>query len=227
MIVTIATPSTTHIDRHFERFAKSALDQGAEQINSRYIPVLRDHDFNQRLGVNLCAIVKPLGDGHHALVVVAGLYESSDEYLQFPDREKNTLSSKYLPLIEQLDLSDVKAKPSIFPDKRPETMADWLELHLDSTSILPDGRVYKVKHKITSIGDLLIEVYPQDHDPEHFHVISKQRSINARFDLRTLEVISHKQGQISRKDEKKIKAFFKQFPHFLDKLRIEHKRLQG
>lgn len=226
MLISVAIPSTTHIDRHFERFTKSALDQMAEQCNSKYIPVLNDHDFKQRLGVNLCAVVKPLGDGNYALVAVCGIYESVDEYNQFADGAKNVSTDKYISLIENLDLTNYNSKPDFFPKKKPETIADWLEIYLDSTSILPDGRVYKVKHFIASTGDLSIHVYPKDHNPPHFHVLSKQRRIDARFHISTLEHLSDKRGRISKKDIKKIQNFFAQNSHFLISLRSEYDRLQ-
>ncbi len=91
---------------------------------------------------------------------------------------------------------------------------------------MPDGTVYKIKRFIASTGDLSIDVYAKDHEYEpHFHVISKQRSIDARFDLETLEVISMKTGTIKQSDVKKIKDFFKLRPDKLKFLNDEHKRL--
>ncbi len=53
MKITIGIASTTHIDRHNERMAKSALDGMAVQIKERFIPQLIEHDLNQHIGVGL------------------------------------------------------------------------------------------------------------------------------------------------------------------------------
>lgn len=108
----------------------------------------------------------------------------------------------------------------------PYLIAGLLETHLDSTSIWVDGRVYKVKHLVVSTGDLIVHVYPNDHAPAHFHVIPKQRGIDARFSLDTLEPISVKRGLLSSRDAKRIKNFFETRPDQLTKLRRDHARMQ-
>ncbi|GAG28127.1 unnamed protein product, partial [marine sediment metagenome] len=58
----------------------------------------------------------------------------------------------------------------------------------------------------------------------HFHVISKQRKINARFNIETLDYINMKEGIISPKDIKKIQNFFKTHPGPLKLLKDEYSR---
>jgi len=48
--------------------AKSALDQFAEQIKAKCIPLLINHDFSQQIGINLTARIVRLKDGEYALL---------------------------------------------------------------------------------------------------------------------------------------------------------------
>lgn len=120
-------------------------------------------------------------------------------------------------------LSEEASPPRKFD---PDDIAALLETHLDSTSIWIDGRVSKVKHLIAAAGDLSIHVYPNDHAPAHFHVISKQRGIDVRFSLDILEPINVKKGSLSSRDAKKIKNFFDVYPGKLAQLRTEYARMQ-
>ncbi len=88
------------------------------------------------------------------------------------------------------------------------TLEELLEDWLDSTAILPDGRVYKVKGYVDRVRDLKIYVYAGDHNPPHFHVKSTQRDIDAKFHLHTRELYKDKTGKITTKDIKKVTAFF-------------------
>jgi len=104
-------------------------------------------------------------------------------------------------------------------------ISEDLEQYLESTAIWSDGSVYEIKRYIGSISDLRIEIYPKDHLPAHFHVISKQRRINARFDITTLELINVKHGSISGDDVKKIQALPKTRPLVWGKLKKEFERM--
>lgn len=223
-----AIASTTHIDRHNERMAKSALDGGAEQICDHYIRFLYDHDPNKELGVILAGKVLPMDDGEWALAIVAGFFETTAEKEKFKYGEKNTVWKEYISQIDEMEVpikaQKREANPAVYHE---ETIADLLEKHLDSTSVWPDGRVLKIKRFIASIGDLEIHVYPKDHDPPHFHIISVQRGIDARYSIDTLELINHKEGQILSKDDRKIRNFFETSPDVLKKLHDEFKRLQS
>jgi hypothetical protein len=231
MKIITAIASTTHIDLHNERMAKSALDSMALQIRSKYIPQLIDHDFNRQIGILLYGKVAPMVDGEFALYVVSGVFEDELEKQSYISGSPNMVWQKYehyLDDIEKLEkqtLVSKKTNPSKAIHKGQPNIADLLETHLDSTQVLPDGTVYKIKKFIAATGDLRIEVYPKDHYPAHFHVVSKQRGINARFDLNTLDFLSIKNGKIKENDIKKIQSFFKFYPDILDKLRKQHKRM--
>lgn len=60
------------------------------------------------------------------------------------------------------------------------------------------------KERIATIKNMQIIIYSNDHDPPHFHVKSKDKSINAKFTIENCEYIS---GSISSKDIKRIKLF--------------------
>ena len=219
--------STTHLDAHNERFTKNALDGMAEQINSRYIPLLTNHDPNQQIGVIMYGQVAPTTDGEFALLVVAAMFEGSDESYSFVNGAPNTAWSTYQHLIPGLseNVRTVGDGNGIQEDAFRErgNLADLVETHLDSTSVWVDGHVIKTKRLIASTGDLFIHVY-RDHDPPHFHVLSKQRGIDVRFSLDTIEPL--KGSIISPNDVKKIKEFFRLRPDILKRLNSEHARMQ-
>lgn len=223
-------PSTTHIDRHNEQMAKSALVDGAKQVNERFIPFLIEHDPDKHIGVALYGEVFQLKDCEYALGIVTGIFEDNKEKEMFKTGQPNNVwqdYKKYLDIGELLKMNEQNhpANQIISYSKNLNT-ADLLEMHLDSTQVLPDGTVYKIKRFIAATGDLRIEVYPKDHIPKHFHVISRQRGINARFDIETLNLINTKQSNIQEKDIKKIRNFFTTFPESLEKLRSEYARMQ-
>ena len=230
MKITTGIASTTHIDRHNERIEKSALDGGAEQIKERFIPLLIKHDWNQHIGVVLYGEVFQLKDGEYALGFVSGIFENNEEKERYKTGQPNDVWQDYkkcLDIDELLKMNEQNYQASqINPSSKNPNVAALLETHLDSTQVLPDGTVYRIKRFIAATGDLRIEVYPKDHNPQHFHVISKQRRINARFDIQTLSLINMKQGKIKEEDVRKIQDFFKTHPKCLEKLRSEHARMQ-
>lgn len=222
--------STTHIDRHNERMAKSALDGMAEQIKKRFIPQLVEHDQNQHVGVILYGEVFQLKDGEYALGTVSGIFENNKEKETFKTGQSNNVwqdYKKYLNIDELLKMNEKNHQTKqTNSSSKDSNIADLLETYLDSTQVLPDGTVYKIKRFIASTGDLRIEIYPKDHNPQHFHVISKQRKIDARFDIETLDLINTKSGNIQTNDIRKIQNFFKTSPTYLEKLKTEHTRIQ-
>ena len=222
--------STTHIDRHNEQMAKSALNGMAEQIKERFIPQLVEHDPNQHIGVILYGEVFQLKDGEYALGIVSGIFENNKEKETFKTGRSNNVwqnYKKYLNIDELLKMNEKNHQTrQTNSSSKDSNIADLLETHLDSTQVLPDGTVYKIKRFIASTGDLRIEIYPKDHNPQHFHVISRQRKIDARFDIETLDLINTKSGNIQANDIRKIQNFFKAFPVYLEKLKTEHTRMQ-
>ena len=223
--------STTHVDRHNERLTKRALEGMADQIKETLLPQLVNHDWNRLVGVILYGEVFQLDDGEFALGIVSGVFESQSEKESFKPEQSNTsweFHRKHLD-VDRLKLLNARnhRRPNVGPEHGllEQTLANKLEAHLDSTGVMPDGTVYKTKLLVTRVKDLRIEVYPRDHAPKHFHVISKQRGMNARFDIRTLELVSIKHGKISARDVKKVRHFFDTRPDMLEKLITEHSRM--
>lgn len=227
--------STTHVDRHGERMSKNALEGMADQINNKYIPYLIEHDWDKHVGTVFYGEVFRLKDSEYALGVVVGLFEVESEFENFKKGNENTVWPDYknylnpnelvLSLDDKIGIKD-SAGDYITMPRSKRSVADLLEVHLDSTQVLPDGTVYKIKRFIATTGDLRIELHPKDHPPAHFHVISKQRNIDARFDISTLEFGSMKKGKISNGDIKKIQSFFRCYPEMLAKLKKEYLRLK-
>jgi hypothetical protein len=230
MKITIGIASTTHLDRHNERMAKSALEDMARQIKEKYKPQLVEHDWNKHVGVILYGEVFQLEDGEYALGIVSSLFENENERQSFKTGQANKVwqdYKKYLKTDELTLLANEKSLESkVVVNTRDKNIAELLETHLDSTKFMPNGIVYKIKRYIAATGDLRIEIYPKDHYPPHFHIISKQRGINARFSIETLDLISTKEGKIKESDVRKIKNFLLMSPDVLDKLRSEYRRLQ-
>jgi len=163
---------------------------------------------------------------------VPGLFENEEEKKSHKTGNPNEVwqdYKKHLDIDKLVKMNERNHQTIRKNSYRQLNIADLLEKHLDSTQVLPDGTVYKIKRFITSVGDLKIEVFPKDHmpNPDHFQVISKQRKINARFDIKTLNHINNKQGSISSNDIKKIQNFFNTHPEMLEFLKNEHTRLSN
>lgn len=73
-----------------------------------------------------------------------------------------------------------------------------LEKHLNDPALA-------TKERVETIDDLQVRIYPNDHNPPHFHVVSKNGEIDAKFKIENCELIS---GNMSSKNLKKIKAFY-------------------
>ena len=61
------------------------------------------------------------------------------------------------------------------------------------------------KERVDKIEGLEIIIYSRDHDPPHFHVKTKDKTIDAKFLIETGEYLS---GQINPKNLKRIRAFY-------------------
>lgn len=224
MVILTGITCTTHIDKHYERMAKSALEDMAKQINEKFIPFLDNHDFKKQIGVILYAEVFRLNDGEYALGSIAGLFENEKEKQRIALGKANILSREYQNLLNKQELIELVATNQKNRGKENAkgnnpSIAKLLEIHLDSTKVLPDGQVYKIKRYITSTGDLQIHMYQNDHPPTHLHIKSKQRKFDIRLDINTLEPIRPKLGKIKNSDIRKIKNFFEVHSEILNKLK--------
>src|SRR3989344_8591948 len=221
MKIVTGIASTTHVDYYNERMAKSVLDGFAYQIRTSFIPFLVDHDPNKQIGILLFGKVAQLDDGEFALYVACGIFENEEEANKHQNGQPNIVWGDYQHFLEHIE----DAGSEIIPEERYKNLgnkidnlnlAQLLEKHLDSTKIRSDGAVYKVKFLVASTNDLQISVYPKDHAPKHFHLTSKQRRINAKFDINTLELINTKNAKIRIGDIRKIQNFFELRPEILE-----------
>ena len=61
------------------------------------------------------------------------------------------------------------------------------------------------KERVGKIEGLDVHIYTNDHNPPHFHVKTKDKTIDAKFSIETGEYLS---GEIDSKNLKRIKAFY-------------------
>jgi len=221
--------STTHVDRNNDQMTKNALESMAMQINRKHLPLLIEHDPKKIIGSVLYGEVFQLNDGEYALGTVSGIFDNKKEILSFKIGQPNIEWERCKKHLNANELKKSRENNQVKIQNMNNwrsniTTAELLEKHLDSTQIGANGTVYNIKRRVGTSGDLVIHVYPKDHRPHHFHVISKQRGINARFTLNPIELLNTKNGEIKKNDIIKIKDFFKN-PIHKKKLMDEYFRL--
>lgn len=87
-----------------------------------------------------------------------------------------------------------------------------------------DGTItpgYETRERISTIGNMQIIIYSNDHNPPHFHVKSMDGKVDAKFKIENCDFLS---GTIRSKDEKKVKEFYKDIKTQLVMKRIWGKR---
>jgi len=89
-----------------------------------------------------------------------------------------------------------------------KTLELFLNKIVNNTIVTDNGQVLEIKQLVDKIRNLKIHIYSNEHNPPHFHVISKCETINAVFDLQTGSLIK---GHIDGKDEKRIGYYYSQF----------------
>ncbi|SOE21711.1 protein of unknown function [Spirosomataceae bacterium TFI 002] len=80
-----------------------------------------------------------------------------------------------------------------------------LHKYINKTIYDEEVGVYFIKQLVAQVRHMKIEIYSNDHNPPHFHVSSKDGSINATFRLDNCDLIN---GSLRKGDRKKIEAFF-------------------
>lgn len=84
-------------------------------------------------------------------------------------------------------------------------LLEYMELDESTIEYLIEQPTIKQKERIVTIKNLKIIIYSNDHNPPHFHVLSNDYNVNAKFLIENGEFLS---GEISIKDLKRIKAFY-------------------
>lgn len=96
-------------------------------------------------------------------------------------------------------------KPNIMEIILKDLLLYFLGLDDESTEKHLKNENISTKERLTSIDDLQVFIFSNDHNPPHFHVKTKNLQVNAKFKIENCELIS---GKISSKNLKKIKAFY-------------------
>ena len=85
-----------------------------------------------------------------------------------------------------------------------DALADCLLQLLNSgMSVWRDGSLIFTRARVTAIGRLVLEVYPRDHPPPHFHV--RCPDFVAKFAISDCSLL---EGEISSSDHDRVRWFF-------------------
>ena len=87
-----------------------------------------------------------------------------------------------------------------------DLLIHYFEISENEIDFLLDNPDLNSKERIETIKNLKVIIYSNDHNPPHFHVVSKDYAVNAKFLIENGELLT---GDISSKDLKRIKAFYR------------------
>jgi hypothetical protein len=207
--------ATTHLDKCGDKLTKECLEDMAEQIKIKPIPLLIEHDPDRKIGYFKEASVVLLEDEEWGLKVSAEIFENI--------AEKEIQKFKFFSIgHSSKELESAKIQYL-------STLESGLNKFIEQTSIWTNGEIYEIKGQIKDkggeLGDIKIKVNSNDHHPLHFHAISKQQQFNAKFTVKEKEDVVEfwKDGgrsSISKDSIKKIIKFF-QYPTNFLRLREE------
>ena len=77
-------------------------------------------------------------------------------------------------------------------------------------SIWDDGEIYSVRHLVSKVGNIKVEVYPNDHTPPHFHIRSPD--LNAALRIDNCELIV---GKLTGQQNALIRRWHRNFQQML------------
>lgn len=81
----------------------------------------------------------------------------------------------------------------------------FLEKVINSGRFDPEMGLYFTKEQAGQVRNMKLEIFPDDHQPAHFHVKSRDNSIDAKFLLASGEFLS---GTITSRDKKAIEEYY-------------------
>lgn len=205
--------STTHVDAFGDKMTKGALDGIAEQINSKYIPQLIDHDWNQHVGVNLYAEVFQLDDTNYAFGVVIGFFENESEKTEFTSGAPNIRSNDFQKYFDLKELQMLSANNEKTPQNENKlhipnnNELKRILFRINSYSIMPDGTIYQIKELVDKWNGLKLYMYKEpNHKRPHIHVYRAE--ISASYALDNGEQLAG--GKFKKKDEQHIFEYWLQ-----------------
>jgi hypothetical protein len=97
----------------------------------------------------------PLGQLGFHRITAAGHIDNVSEAYAFQLGAENAIYREYESALDEVEesapalLARARENPLLEDANHRRTIADQLELHLDSTEIAPDGSVYLIKRRIT------------------------------------------------------------------------------
>jgi len=218
----VAIVVTSHLDKHGERFSKKAVVDVVKQIKNKLLPMRFNHDETAGdQGAVLSAVDFKLNDGEIAVGIVAVHFDNDEQRQKYKIGEINPYFDQYKELINVDLLSALNDMKMLLNEPENMGIREALNAYLNSHYLDDNGKETVRKYNVCNIGDFSIDIFPGDHQPAHFHVLSKQRGINARISVDNLDLISIKAGErkISKRDLKLIKRFFQSQPGQYDKLK--------
>tara|TARA_R110000868_G_scaffold411336_1_gene703198 strand:+ start:527 stop:859 length:333 start_codon:yes stop_codon:yes gene_type:complete len=90
------------------------------------------------------------------------------------------------------------------PDINEIILTPILERYFsEDLNVLMQG--IETRERIDTVGNMQIIIYSNDHNPPHFHVKSRDRTVDAKFKIENGEYIS---GTIDSKGIKRVNAFY-------------------
>lgn len=87
-----------------------------------------------------------------------------------------------------------------------DILVEYFEFDEEAFDFFLENGFVTEKERISRIKNMEVRIYPNDHNPPHFHVISADYKVNAKFLIETGEYLS---GQISTKNLNRINVFWK------------------
>lgn len=95
---------------------------------------------------------------------------------------------------------------------------------IESPVELEAGQLYIRKGMVARMNGFRFVVYSDDHG-KHFHIIHRERGIDARFSFPNIKLIDYKQDRntISSKEENNIRVFFEN-PIYFAKLKKDFEK---
>jgi len=102
--------------------------------------------------------------------------------------------------------SNKTMKTDIFEKILTPVLEDYMNIDFDFKNKSLGIHNIQTKERVGTIRNMKILIYSNDHNPPHFHVISNDNSVNAKFTIDSCQLLS---GNIENKDIKRIEAFHK------------------
>jgi len=104
-----------------------------------------------------------------------------------------------------MEIEENKMRLEMFEKILTPILNDFINVDFDFIERVLLTRNLAIKERIDTVRNMKIIIYSNDHEPPHFHVVSNDNSIDAKFSIDSGEFIS---GMIDSKDIKRIKAFY-------------------